>query len=152
MHTHARAQDVTFSVPGLSAVGDVFPTRFVEITAEKIDGFVAAHGDRNSMHTDDRVARKHGYRERIAPGLLCLAEMMGVAYVAGITDQSLFATMAAHFLQPVYPGDQISLRLVLKAQKIYARSGKRRVTLIAEIINQDEVVVASTEWMGLIKV
>ncbi|OGE88554.1 MAG: hypothetical protein A3J07_02510 [Candidatus Doudnabacteria bacterium RIFCSPLOWO2_02_FULL_49_13] len=137
-------------VSGLDEVGDVIESHFVTIDEAKIDRFVAEHGDRNRMHTSDEYARAQDFRNRVAPGVLCIAQLMGIAYELGLTDGSFFTQMLCDFLAPVYPGDSIALRLMLKEQKVYRRLGKRKVKIAAEIVNQDQVVVQSTEWSGMI--
>ncbi|MCM3087944.1 MaoC family dehydratase [Bhargavaea ginsengi] len=78
------------------------------VTAEQIVDYGHASGDLNPIHMDPEAARAHGYRDRIAHGLL----MMGICS-SRITEAlgGKPERLVAKFKDIVYPDDQLQLEL-----------------------------------------
>ena len=62
----------------------------------------------NRIHADD-VARQHGFRGGLVPGVTVYA-YMGAPVVAVLgPDWSQHGTMSARFVKPVYDGDELTV-------------------------------------------
>ena len=79
-----------------------------KITEEMLETFGIITGDINPLHTDEGYAREHGYRSRVAYGMLTasfLSTMAGV-YLPG--ENSLIQSVEVKFVKPVFPGEEIT--------------------------------------------
>ncbi len=100
--------------PGLHALEDLgrgewYETGSVTLTTDMIDRFAELSGDRFEIHMDAEAARRLGFADRVAHGLLVLS------LVDGLKNQSDVRLLAVaslgwdwHFLAPVLAGDTIS--------------------------------------------
>src|SRR5262245_57578350 len=94
------------------AVGQELPTLVKEISQRQIDTYSGVRP--NSIHTDEAWARRKGFRTTLAQG------MMSTAYVSEMMTRFLGAgfvkggTMSITFVQPVYAGDRLTVRGVVK--------------------------------------
>src|SRR5215472_5870900 len=94
------------------AVGQELPTLVKEISQRQIDTYSGVRP--NSIHTDEAWARQKGFRTTLAQG------MMSTAYVSEMMTRLLGAgfvkggTMSVTFVQPVYAGDRLTVRGVVK--------------------------------------
>lgn len=99
-----------------AVVGREFePGRWLAVTQEEIDRFVALTGDRNWIHTDtERAARELPIGKTIVPGQLLLAlvpALLQETYVVTGGQQSMVAAIRnVRFSQEVHPGDRFRLR------------------------------------------
>jgi len=89
--------------------------RWLAVTQDEIDRFVALTGDRNWIHTDVvRAARELPEAKTIVPGQLLLAvvpRLLQEAYAVTDGAQSrLAAIRAVRFRRTVHPGDAFRLR------------------------------------------
>jgi acyl dehydratase len=94
------------------AVGQELPTLEKELTQRHIDAYSGVRT--RSIHTDPAWARQKGFRTTLAQG------MMSTAYVSEMMTRLLGAgfirggTIAVAFVQPVYAGDRLSIRGVVR--------------------------------------
>jgi acyl dehydratase len=94
------------------AVGQALPSLEKEITQRHIDAYSGVRA--RSIHTDEAWARAKGFRTTLAQG------MMSTAYVSEMMTRLLGAgfvkggTMSVAFVQPVYAGDRLTVRGVVK--------------------------------------
>lgn len=67
------------------------------------------NGDRNPLHSDPEFARQAGFERPILHGL-CTYGFAGRALLSSCCefDTSLFGSMSARFVAPVYPGDLLT--------------------------------------------
>lgn len=101
---------------------DFAPGRWLAVTQEEIDRFVALTGDRNWIHTDvARAARELPGAKTIVPGQLLLALVPGLlqdAYQVTGSEQGQAATIRnVRFRRAVHPGDAFRLRARLTLVK-----------------------------------
>lgn len=94
---------------------DFAPSRWLAVTQEEIDRFIALTGDRNWIHTDvARAARELSGARTIVPGQLLLALMPGLlqeAYqVTGPEQGQAAAIRNVRFRHAVHPGESFRLR------------------------------------------
>lgn len=78
------------------------------VSARQIEDYGHASGDLNPLHMDPEVAKREGYRDRVAHGLL----MMGICS-SRITEAlgQKPERLSAKFKDIVYPGEQLQLEL-----------------------------------------
>src|SRR5258705_11272327 len=97
------------------AVGQELPSLAKELTQRGIDVFSGVKP--RSIHTDEDWARQKGFRTTLAQG------MMSTAYVSEMMTRLLGAgfvkggTMAVAFIKPVYAGDRLTVRGVVKEMR-----------------------------------
>lgn len=123
------------------------------ITREDVDTFTAVSGDRTALHTDDAYAATTPFRRVVAHGVLNLAVATGLAWACGAFERSVlaFVSMTVRFDRPVFPGDSVTLHLVVREQDSRPRADRGRVTFDVELRNQENRVVLSGEWILLLR-
>ena len=100
--------------------------------------FQALTGDDHPIHYDLAYCQRRGHPERLAHGLLLMAQtVLGATPLAPLLHESMvaFLEQSGRFLKPVYLGDTVRARLVVSELKAQRTTGV--VTLRAEVINQD---------------
>jgi len=85
--------------------------RTFRVSAESIEAFGEASGDRNTIHFDDEAARAQGFEGRIAHGLIVQAEISRILGVERPGPGTLILGTASTFLAPVYPDRDYQLRV-----------------------------------------
>jgi 3-hydroxybutyryl-CoA dehydratase len=88
--------------------GDWYETGGRTVTAATIDAFAELTGDRFEIHMSDEAAQRHGFRARVAHGLLVLSLVDGLKNQA----EAQFRAIASlgwtwTFAAPVEAGDTI---------------------------------------------
>lgn len=91
------------------------PGRWLAVTQDEVDRFVALTGDQNWIHTDvARAARELPAGKTIVPGQLLLAvvpKLLQEAYeVTGGAQGQVAAIRAVRFRRAIHPGDAFRLR------------------------------------------
>src|SRR3989442_14269080 len=106
------------------AVGQELPPLEKDLTQRHIDAYSGVRT--RSIHTDEAWARRKGFRTTLAQG------MMSTAYVSEMMTRLLGAgfikggAMSVALVKPVYAGDRLTVRGVVKAEGP-ARDGNRGV-------------------------
>ncbi len=105
---------------------DVAPGRWIAVTQDEIDRFVALTGDRNWIHTDvARATRELPETKTIVPGQLLLAlipKLLQELYtVTGGAQGRVAAIRAVRFRRAVHPGDMFRLRARLTLVRQHPR-------------------------------
>jgi acyl dehydratase len=101
-----------------------------------------------SIHTDESWARQKGFRTCLAQG------MMSTAYVSQLMVRLLgpgFArggTLSMAFIKPVYAGDRLTVRGIVKDRK--SESGVTRVVVEVWVENQHGEKTAVGQATGLV--
>src|SRR5437762_8445004 len=96
----------------MATMTQTLPSLVKEISQRKIDAYSVVRA--RSIHTDESWARAKGFRAPLAQG------MMSTAYVSEMMTRLLGAgfvrggTMSVTFVQPVYAGDRLTVRGVVK--------------------------------------
>jgi len=127
------------------AVGQTLPPLEKELTQRHIDAYSGVRT--RSIHTDEAWARKKGFRTTLAQG------MMSTAYVSEMMTGLLGAgfikggTMSVAFVQPVYAGDRLTVRGVVK--ELRPENGGTRVVVDVWCENQHGQQTAVGSASGL---
>jgi acyl dehydratase len=114
------------------AVGQELPALEKEPSQRRIDAYSGVRP--RSIHTDEEWARQKGFRTTLAQG------MMSTAYVSEMMTRFLGAgfvkggTMSMTFVKPVYAGDRLTVRGVVK--ELRPESGGTRVVVEVWCQNQ----------------
>lgn len=133
---------------GLKALksGDIIDAGQRRVTADLIDAFADLTGDRFEIHMDAEAARRHGFSDRVAHGLLVLSVVDGLKNQAA----AQFDAVASlgwdwHFAAPVLAGDTISVAITVKDLRPTS-DGKRGIaTLEFKVTNQRGETVQTGE-------
>ena len=142
-------------------IGQVVGTSSGVVYAKEAQRFAAAVGDLNPIYFDDDAARAQGYKGITIPPMFLPQVTQGVTRIDNLTEDGLAAggnrrdvplnvhrVMAGgeeiEFLQPVYPGDEITTETKVSAiEEKEGRSGRFVIiTREARCTNQDGALVA----------
>jgi acyl dehydratase len=114
------------------AVGQELPPLEKELTQRHIDAYSGVRV--RSIHSDEAWARQKGFRTTLAQGMMSTAyvsEMMTTLLGAGFVKGG---SMSVAFVQPVYAGDRLTVRGVVK--EVRAEAGRTRVVVDVWCENQ----------------
>lgn len=113
-------------VPGKSLTSSIR-----RITLADIDSYAALTGEHHPVHMDDEFARAAGFRGRIAHGLFSLALIEGLKSQLGVFERSVTASLGwtdIKFHAPLYPGDEVYLKLKFLEKRITSNPGRGLAT------------------------
>ncbi len=140
-----------FEVPyDALTIGETFRTGGREITLEDIERFAALTGDEFYAHMNEAAAKASPFFEgRVAHGYLLLA------FAAGLFVKPELGPVLANyglddlrFLKPVYPGDTLRVRLVVK-EKRPRKPEYGEVRWSVTLFNQNDAVVAQYDLLTM---
>lgn len=135
------------------APGAVFTGGPIAVTDAEIVDF-ARHYDPQPMHTDPEAAAQGRFGGLIASGWHTAALMMRLLANHFLSPASSVASPgidALRWLQPVRPGDLLSLRVtVIEARRSRSRPQEGIVRSLVEVLNQRGDVVMSLTPVSLI--
>lgn len=120
------------------------------ITFEDIDGYAALTGERHPVHMDDGFARAAGFRGRIAHGLFSLALIEGLKSGLGLFERSVTASLgwdAIRFSAPLYPGDEVHLRLEFLERRMTSKPGRGLARERGILLKSDGTEVVSGDHL-----
>lgn len=127
-------------------VGQELPSLVKEISQRQIDAYSVVRA--KSIHTDEAWAKAKGFRTTLAQGMMSTAyvsEMMtklcGAGFVKG-------GTISVAFIKPVYAGDRLTVRGVVKEKT--AETGGTRVVVDVWCENQHGEKTAAGTASGVI--
>ena len=123
-------------------IGDTLLTELREVTLADIDHFAEFTGDNFYAHMDDEAAAKNPFFDgRVAHGYLILS------FAAGLFVDPDFGPVLANygvddlrFLQPLYFGDSLKVRLTCKQKNLRTGTGYGEVRWDTEVTNQDDEI------------
>ena len=117
--------------------GLVVETPGIVVTEAHLVAFAGLSGDFFELHTDDDFARSHGFRGRVAHGLLGLALVDGLKNRATARIDAIASLeWTWHFAAPIYPGDRIHARMEVIEVRATSKPGRGIVRLAIEALNQ----------------
>jgi acyl dehydratase len=128
------------------AVGQELPPLVKEMGQRRIDAYSGVRA--RSIHTDEAWARQKGFRTTLAQG------MMSTAYVSEMMTRLLGAgfieggAMSVAFVKPVYAGDRLTVRGVVK--ELRPEDGRTRVVVDVWCENQHGEKTAVGSASGLL--
>ena len=136
-------------VPGLTA-------RYGAIAVNRAEMMeFARRYDPQSMHTDETAAAAGPFGDIIASGWHTIALVMPVfveRYLSAVAGLVSPGVDEIRWLAPVRPGDVLSVRIsVLEAIRSRSKPDRGMVRSLLEVLNQNEVVVMSAEFMNLLR-
>jgi len=111
------------------------------IEQSDIDAFAAVTGDHNPVHVDEEFAKTTRFGRRIAHGMLTASLISAVLANKLPGEGSVYLGQTLKFVAPVFPGDEITARVVVKE----IRENKPIVKLETICVNQREEVVIRGE-------
>lgn len=135
----------TRSESGLKA-GQSLPSLVKDVSQRRIDVYSGVRP--RSIHSDEAFAREKGFRTCLAQG------MMSTAYVSQMMVKLLgpgFArggTLSMAFIKPVYAGDRLTVRGVVKDKQ--SDNGATRVVVEVWVENQHGEKTAVGHATGLV--
>ena len=127
-------------------IGLALPSLVKEVSQRRIDAYSGVRP--RSIHTDEAWARQKGFRAPLAQG------MMSTAYVSEMMTRLLGAgfvkggTISVAFVKPVYAGDRLTLRGVVKDKR--PENGATRVVVEVCCENQHGEETAVGTASGLV--
>jgi acyl dehydratase len=133
------------SESGLKA-GQALPSLVKDVSQRRIDIYSGVRP--RSIHSDEAFAREKGFRTCLAQG------MMSTAYVSQLMVKLLgpgFATggtLSMAFIKPVYAGDRLTVRGVVKDKQ--SDNGATRVVVEVSVENQHGEKTAVGHATGLV--
>jgi 3-hydroxybutyryl-CoA dehydratase len=80
-----------------------------KIDGEMINGFAQISGDSNPLHIDSDYARRSGFKDQIAHGMLCsslFSELVGV-HLPG--ENCLLTDISVMYSKPIFVDDEVSV-------------------------------------------
>lgn len=117
-----------------------------KVNVEDIEKFASASGDYNPIHVDEEYARRSIFGERIAHGMLTASFISAVIGNDFPGSGSIYLKQNLVFLNPVKVGDELEIRIRVKALEIE----NMRVELETNCYNQNDKCVLS--GTGLVKI
>lgn len=127
-------------------VGQALPLLVKDVSQRRIDVYSGVRP--RSIHSDEAFAREKGFRACLAQG------MMSTAYVSQLMVKLLgpgFArggTLSMAFIKPVYAGDRLTVRGVVKDRQ--PENGATRVVVEVWVENQHGEKTAVGHASGLV--
>ena len=133
--------------------GAVFTSGAITVSEAEIIDFARQY-DPQAMHTDPEAAATGRFGGLIASGWHTAAMMMRLFATNFLSPASSVASPGIdelRWLQPVRPGDVLSLRVtIVEARRSRSRPGEGVVRSFIEVLNQDGAVVMSLKPISLI--
>ena len=128
-------------------IGQELPALVKEISQRQIDAYSGVRP--RSIHSDEAWARAKGFRAPLAQGMMSTAyvsemmtELLGAGFVKG-------GSMSVSFTKPVYAGDRLTVRGVVRDKR--SENGATRVVVDVWAENQHgQKTMAGTAsgWLG----
>jgi 3-oxoacyl-[acyl-carrier protein] reductase len=126
--------------------GDAVTVRH-QVTRDEVDRFAALSGDINPLHLDDRFAARHGFRGRVAHGMLLGALLSGVLGTRLPGPGAVWLSQSVRFERAVHAGDEVEITVRVK----HKGDALRTLVLDTTIVNQhgDRVFRGEARMMAL---
>ncbi len=133
-------------------VGQSITTDSRVITLADVDNFAELSGDHFYAHMDEAAAKRNPFFDgRVVHGYFLVSMAAGLfVYPAEGPVLANYGLDDLRFIEPVYPGDEITIQLTCK-QKSYRRGkGYGEVRWDLQASNQDGVVVAAYDILTMV--
>lgn len=132
--------------------GSVRTSGTVLVTEEEIIEFAKRY-DPQVFHTDPVAARDSIYGGLVASGWHTAAMAMRLIvenYLSGVASVGSPGVDEVRWLQPVRPGDRLSVRVtVLEARRSESKPDRGIVRSLVEVLNQDMALVMSFKGVNI---
>lgn len=113
-------------------IGQVYEVKKI-VSDEMVKLFAEATGDKNPVHLDEEFAKNTVFGGRIAHGILSLGIVSSVLGTEFPGAGTIYLMQNAKFKRPVYVGEEVTVRLVVKE----IDKDKRRVLLETFVIKEN---------------
>lgn len=133
--------------------GTVLTSTPRRIVLDDIDGWTRLTGEGHPVHMDADFARASGFAGRICHGLFSLALVEGLKARLGCFDHSVIASLgweAVKFSAPLYPGEDVHLRLELLERRPTKKPGRGLATERGILLKSDGTEVVRGDHLILI--
>jgi acyl dehydratase len=133
--------------------GEVFHSDTRMIAEADIVDFARVSGDDNPVHTDPEYAKRTVFRGCVAHGALSIAVATGLGWRTGIFKETLQAIVEnnAKLVLAVRAGDVLRLELEVAHREESPTAKRGLVKLLTRLVNQNDAVVVSGNWLCLFK-
>jgi 3-hydroxybutyryl-CoA dehydratase len=111
-----------------------------------IQEFAKVTGDHNPIHLDDEFAKTTRFGRRIAHGMLSASLISAVLANKLPGEGSIYLGQTLEFRAPVFPGDEVTARVIVKE----IREDKRIIKLETVCVNQRGEIVIRGEATVLV--
>lgn len=115
------------------------------ITLEDIESFARITGDHNPVHMDEAYAAKTPFGSRIAHGMLAGSLFSTIFGVILPGLGSVYTKQSLKFTKPVYPGDTITAKVIIK--ELIIERNRVVFNCLATNQNNETVIVGEAEIM-----
>jgi acyl dehydratase len=134
-------------------VGRRYQTAAHTLTRAEIAAFAELTGDDNPLHTDPGLARAAGFRDVLAHGVFLQSLTLGLIAATGIMRGTTIALLhtKATFLYGAYAGDSVAARFTISRKRPTRNPGRGVVWRQAELVNQDDAVLARFGFTALVR-
>ncbi|MFD2531886.1 phenylacetic acid degradation bifunctional protein PaaZ [Gracilimonas halophila] len=138
-------------------VGEAMTTKKRTVTEKDVEEFAELSGDHFYAHTDPKAAARSLFGKIVAHGYFVLSATAGLFVDPDEGPVMLnYGLENLRFVAPVFPGDTIQAKLILKRKNIRQQKKDDKfpfgvVYWDVEVTNQDEVLVAEYTILTLMK-
>ena len=127
------------------------PARRIELS--DIESYARLTGENHPVHMDDAFAKEAGFSGRITHGLFNLALIEGLKAGLGCFDRSVTASLGwnnVSFSAPVYPGEEVYLRLEFVERRPTKKPGRGLATERGILMKVDGTEIVRGDHLVLI--
>ena len=119
-------------------IGRRFETPRRTVIDADIGTFAGLTADFNPLHMDELFAAESDFKGRITHGPMIVGMAFGLASRAGLMDGTVLGLLdiAWKFMQPVRPGDTISVVVTVVDKRLTKKPDRGVVTLQLDVLNQ----------------
>lgn len=134
-------------------VGGELMTPSHSVSFDDILKFADVTLDHHPLHTDEEFCRKTQFGRPIAHGLFGLSLMEGLKSKIKMYEKTSIASLGwdkVRFKAPIFPGDEMHVKVVFTAKRESSTPGRGVVTEKVLLINQKGDVVTEAEHVTLL--
>lgn len=133
--------------------GQSFKTHGRTLTETDLVNFCGLIGDYEPPHADEEFAKRTPLKRRVMQGCLVTTAAEGLMSRSGLFDGTVITLLASawDYRAPVFIGDTIHARLIVKELKPSSKGGRGVVTFAISIRNQDDAEVVSGTYVMMVR-
>ncbi|MBT3360763.1 MAG: monoamine oxidase [Rhodospirillales bacterium] len=134
-------------------IGGELTTPAHVVTYEDILKFADVTLDHHPLHVDEEYCKKTKFGRPIAHGLYGLSLMEGLKTKLKMYETTSIASLGwdkVRFKAPIFPGDEVHVRVVFATKRDSSKPGRGVVTESVLLINQNDDVVTEAEHATLL--
>jgi acyl dehydratase len=131
-------------------LGEVYETRSREISQRDVENFGEVEGARTSTHRDPQAGKESLWGKMTVHGLLTLSISFGLAVDPRFYPTALaLLSVSWTFHAPAVVGDELRVRWHISEKKLTRNPARGIVVRSLEVLNQEDVIVASGTVVNL---